>query len=201
MFEMVERRGVPHQNRVDPFGQIVAAPQRGRFMGNRGILHEGTTIVRPWQHNHWIICVTQYKDWRAPQWTPHRYTPLFFLDEAVALAAGHRPCALCRNAAWKSFLAARRDVTGSPTAKRDDVDRALHRERRAGPHRRPWRSLPDGAFAVVDGAAVRVDSDVLVPWTPTGYGAPRFRPSRGDAAVLTPPTTLEVIAAGYAPEG
>ncbi|HZN14297.1 MAG TPA: hypothetical protein VFB78_08535 [Acidimicrobiales bacterium] len=184
---------MPHQNRVDPFGEIVAAPQRGRWMGNRGILHEGTTIVRPWQHNHWIICETSYKGWWAPQWSPHRYTPLFFLDEAVALAAGHRPCALCRRAAYDAFVAAW-PLSGE---RRDAIDRRLHRERRGDAHRRPWRELPVGAFAFLDGAPVRVDEEAVVPWTPAGYVASLSRPNRGDAAVLTPSSTVDALSAGY----
>jgi hypothetical protein len=175
----------------------VAIPQRGRWMGNRGILHDGTTVVRQWQHPHWIICETSYKDWRAAQWTPHRYTPLFFLDEAVALAAGHRPCALCRRPRWNAFVAAWSAVTGDPQPRRDAIDRRLHRDRRGDPHRRPWRELPVGAYAVVDEQPVRVDSDAVVPWTPAGYGPPIPRPTAGDAVVLTPATTVDVIAAGY----
>ncbi len=191
---------VPHRNRVDPFGEIVAVPHRGRWMGNRGVLHCGTTIVRPWQHNHWIICATEYKHWRAPQWTPSRYTPLFFLDEAVALAAGHRPCALCRNPRWKAFRDQWRDATGVPDARRDDIDRQLHRERR-GTHQRPWPELPVGTFALLNDVPVRVDADRVTAWTATGYGLPTARPTRGDAVVLTPTTTVAVLAGGYRVDG
>lgn len=197
---------MPHRNRVDPFGEVVAVPQRGRWMGNRGILHSGTTVMRPWQHNHWIICATAYKGWRAPQWAPNRYTPLFFLDEAVALAAGHRPCALCRNRQWQAFRDAWRTVTNAPQAGRDDIDRRLHRERRDDhrrqrTHRRAWRDLPNGVFAVLGDKAVRVDAEYVVPWTPAGYGATAPRPARGDAVVLTPTTTVAVLAAGYRVDG
>jgi hypothetical protein len=195
---------MPHRNRVDPFGEIVAIPQRGRWMGNRGILHVDTTIVRPWQHRHWIICETEYKDWRAPQWLPGRYTPLFFLDEAVALAAGHRPCALCRYQRWRAFLDAWRSATGDATAARDAVDRRLQRDRRDDnraqrTHTRSWRDLPAGTFVVVDDTAMRVNADELRPWTPDGYRAPLRRPSRGDVEVLTPAVTVDVLAAGYRP--
>jgi hypothetical protein len=189
---------VPYQNRVDPFGEIVAVPHRGRWMGNRGIVHSAEArIVRRWQHPHWIICATSYKEWRAPQWTPHRYTPLFFLDEAVALAAGHRPCALCRRPRWQAFVDAWSAVSGDPQPRRDAIDRRLHAERRLQ-HQRPWRDLPDGTYALLDDAPVRVDRDHATPWTPEGYGDALPRPSRGDATVLTPSITVGVLAAGYA---
>jgi hypothetical protein len=200
---MVEEAAVPHQNRVDPFGEIVALHQRGRWMGNRGILHEGTAIVRPWQHRNWIICATAYKDWRAPQWMPRRYTPLFFLDEAVALAAGHRPCALCRRPRWRAFVDAWRVATGDDDPRRDAIDRRLHVERRDPEtrrqrvHRAPWPELPVGTFALVDGAPARVAVDHVLPWSPAGYGRPATRPARGDAVVLTPAVTVAVLAAGY----
>ena len=193
---------MPHRNRIDPFGEIVAAPQRGTWMGNRGILHRGTDIVRPWQHPHWIICATSYKDWRAPQWQASRYTPLFFLDEAVALAAGHRPCALCRRPRWNAWLAAWEMATGA-AARRDHIDRRLHQERRdkrrrQRTHQRSWNSLPVGAFALLDAIPVRVDDDSVVPWTARGYGRRQARPRRSDVTVLTPSITVDLLAAGYA---
>ena len=178
------------RNRVTPTGEIVDSPLRGQWMGNRGVLHRGTTVVRPWANRRWIICRLAWKDWRAAQWADGRYTVLFFHDEAVALAAGHRPCALCRHAAYRAFL----DASGSRSA--DELDRALHADRVDGrvqqTHRRPWAELPDGAF--VAGPAV-VQGDRLVPWNATtGYGAATARPTRGDATVLTPSLTIDVLA-------
>jgi hypothetical protein len=121
---------------------------------------------------------------------------LFFLDEAVALAAGHRPCALCRHPRWIAYKDAWRDVTGEPAARRDDIDRQLHNERRQR-HRRPWRDLPAGTFAVLDDAAVLVSGDAVRPWTAAGYGPARARPTRGDAEVLTPAVTVDVLRLGY----
>jgi hypothetical protein len=187
-----------YQNRVNPFGEIVAIPQRGRWMGNRGILHEGTTIVRRWQHKHWIICETSYKDWRAPMWEPRRWTALFFLDEAVALAAGHRPCALCRRPRYNAFVEAWRASTSEANSRRDDIDNRLHAERtKIRTHRLPWRDLPVGTFAILDAAPVRIGADAVAPWTVEGYGHPIGRPTRGDTEILTPAVTVGVLAAGY----
>jgi hypothetical protein len=193
---------VAETNRVTPFGDIVAIDQRGLFLGNRGSIHRDRTIVRPWQVRRWITCVLRYKDWVAPQWQPGRWTALFFWDEAVALAAGHRPCALCRHAdhvrwldAWEAAFGERPRV--------DPIDRRLHAERVAGrgkrTHRVSWTDLPDGAFAVVDDAAVLVSADRLVPWSAAGYGEPLRRPTAGTATVLTPPATLGVLRHGYRP--
>jgi hypothetical protein len=195
---------VSERNRVSPTGDIVASPQRGLFLGNRGSIHRGHDIVRPWQVRRWITCALRYKDWRAPMWEPGRWTPLFFWDEAVALAAGHRPCALCRHHDFVRWSDAW-EVAHGERARVDPMDRALHAERVDGrakrTHTRPWAGLPVGAFAVVDGAPALVLSDRIVPWSPTAvaYGRPRARPARGTATVLTPPSSLAVLAAGYRP--
>jgi hypothetical protein len=196
---------VAEQNRVTPFGDIVAIDQRGLFLGNRGCLHREGTIVRPWQVRRWITCVLSYKDWVAPRGEPGRWTPLFFLDEAVALAAGHRPCALCRHADHRRWLDAWARAHGArPLA--DPLDRVLHAERLDGRrkrlHRVPWIDLPPGAFAVAgDGGAALVLADRLVPWsaTPEGYGPPVPRPAGGIATVVTPPSTVAVLSHGYDP--
>jgi hypothetical protein len=189
-------------NRVTPFGQIVAIDQRGLFMGNRGCIHSGRTIVRQWQVRRWITCVLEYKGWVAPRWAPGRWTPLFFWDEAVALAAGHRPCALCRHRDFVRWLDAWEAAFGGrPRA--DQIDRRLHDERVDGKAKRrhltPWSHLPAGAFVEVDDGAALVLADRLVPWNPVGYGGPIDRPSRGRATVLTPPSTVVVLDHGYRP--
>jgi hypothetical protein len=200
-------------NRVTPFGEIVAADQRGLFLGNRGSIHRGDRheIARPWALRRWITCALAYKGWRAPMWEPGRWTPLFFLDEAVALAAGHRPCALCRRADFDRFMDGWEAVTGDrPTVDGPHgVDVRLHAERvdaatrRKRTHRLAWTALADGTFVVGDdGRALLVAGDALRPWPEAGdvYGPRRPRPARGTATVLTPPVVVEVLAAGYRPE-
>ena len=205
---------MPERNRVTPTGEIVAIDQRGLFLGNRGSIHRGHEVVRPWQVRRWITCALTYKDWRAPMWEPGRWTPLFFWDEAVALAAGHRPCALCRRADHVRFLDAWEAATGNrPTV--EPIDRRLHAERVdpargrrwAGRlHGGAWTDLPDGTFVLTGGEGepagpALVLGDRLVPWraAPAGYGPPLPRPRGGRARVLTPPSTMAVLAHGYAP--
>jgi len=188
---------MPHRNRVTPYGDIVRASLRGQWMGNRGCIHDGEDIVRPWNGRRWIICALEFKGWAAPKWEPGRWTALFFHDEAVALAAGHRPCALCRRAAYLRY----RDAIGAVRA--DEIDRRLHRDRLDGRqkrvHARPWVELPSGVFVVVDGRPAVVTPDAVVTWTiEAGYLEQVRRPTRGDATVLTPATTVDAISAGYA---
>jgi len=191
------------RNRVTPLGEIVAIDQRGTFMGNRGCIHRDPgEIARPWQVRRWITCQLEYKGWVAPKWLPGRWTALFFWDEAVALAAGHRPCALCRRPAYNAWLDAWEAAFGHrPRA--DPMDDRLHADRLDGRtprrHGRAWSELPVGAFALVGQAPALVLADRLVPWSPDGYGPPRNRPARGDALVLTPRATVEVITHGYDP--
>jgi hypothetical protein len=192
-------------NRVTPFGEVVALDQRGTLMGNRGCLHRAPRqIARRWQTRRWITCVLSYKGWVAPRWEPGRYTALFFWDEAVALAAGHRPCALCRRADADRWLDAWQAAFGE-RPRVDAMDRRLHADRVDGRaqrrHTRAWHDLPAGAYVVVEGTPMLVLADRLVPWTggPAGYGAAVGRPAGGDATVLTPSATVDVLAHGYAP--
>jgi hypothetical protein len=195
---------VPDPNRVTPEGGIAAIAQRGLFMGNRGCLHRGDerAIARPWQVRRWITCALEHKGWVAPMWQPGRWTPLFFWDEAVALAAGHRPCALCRRAAYTAWLDAWEAAFGGrPRA--EEMDHRLHHDRRAGRtqrrHAAPWPSLPAGTFVSVAGGPALVLDDRLVPWSAGGYGPPLDRPARGGATVLTPRATVAVIGHGFPP--
>ena len=185
-----------HRNRVTPYGEIVASALRGAWMGNRGCLHHGHDIVRPWNGKRWIICALEFKGWIAPKWAPGRWTALFFHDEAVAFAAGHRPCALCRRADYLRYRAAL-DATGA-----DEIDAVLHGERLGGRRKRlhaiAWRDLPNGTFVDVGGAPCAVLGDRLRRWdAASGYGAELARPTRGDARVLTPPASVQVLLAGY----
>lgn len=189
----------PRRNRVDPEGRIVAIPARGAWTGNRGILHRGSDIVRTRAGIAWIICVLEFRGRRLPQWAPGHYTPLFFTDEAVALAAGHRPCALCRRTCFRAFV----EAVDPPGALRaPNLDRLLHAQRRApadDPQRSAWAwpELPDGTFVRrPDGPAVLV-GDALVHWAGGTYRRAVRRPRTGRPVVLTPPATLTALMAGY----
>src|ERR1700757_2940309 len=137
------------RNRVDPYGEILDIPLRGAWMGNRGSIHRGHEIVRMQATTRWITCALSYKGWVAPQWKPGRWTALFFYDEALALAAGHRPCALCRRVDYNRYLAA------VGISRCDPIDAQLNRERLDGKKKRkhvmPWRELPTGTYVEVDG--------------------------------------------------
>lgn len=198
---------MPLQNRVTPTGDIIVHPARGLFMGNRGILHDEARRLGTarWRHPHWIACLTAFKGRRRVPMTPHRYTELFFLDEAVALAAGHRPCAECRRDDWRRFLAAWRDGNGDGVRGAAELDRTLH-EARLLPRRRVQRrheadiaTLPDGCFIAAGQGPCLVHGERLLPWSPGGYGSALRRPANGAVAVLTPAPVVAALRAGYAP--
>lgn len=196
---------MPLQNRVLPGGEIVADPARGIFTGNRGILHrpDGTLGAARWRHPHWIICTLTHPSGRHHGPMPARgWTALFFLDEAVALAAGHRPCGFCRRAAWETYGAAWERAFGtSPT--RMEMDRALHRlrvtrDRAQIRHAARLETLPDGAFIWRDGAAWLVLGRRLRRFAADGYADSAAR-QPGTVTVLTPEPSVAVLAAGYRP--
>jgi len=187
----------PLQNRVMPWGAIIADPARGLLMGNRGCLHDSAGQVRrQYRGRRWICCVTAFKGRGRALMQPGRYTELFFLDEAVALAAGHRPCAECRRASYDAFRDAWARAFGTrPGA--DAMDSALH-ESRFGPRPVvPVAGLPDGAMVGSPGAAALVLAGQALPFTPSGYGPPA---ALTKAPLLTPPVLVEVLRAGYVPE-
>ena len=194
----------PKQNRVTPFSELIAVSERGTFMGNRGLLHDDAQrIVRFNQGGRWIICVTHVEGRRRVPMTPGLYTELFFLDEATALAAGHRPCMACRHPEAQRFRAAWAEGAGEdPAISFEELDRRLHEERLAGRGvMRRWRvegrALPDGAMVAREGDAFLVHGGELLRWSPAGYSDPQ--PFRGVVEVLTPRSIVGAIAAGYAP--
>jgi hypothetical protein len=195
---------MPRRNRVTPTGDIAALLQRGLLTGNRGILHDttGQMTAARWRHPHWISCTLTWKGIRRPIMAPGTWTELFFLDEAVALAAGHRPCALCRRAAYTRFCAAWTTAYGT-TPKAAEVDRILHAARLDGRaqrrHTADIATLPEGAFILTDTAPVLVRRTTLHPFGPTGYGPPEPRPGGGSVIVLTPAPIVAVLRAGYGP--
>jgi hypothetical protein len=197
----------PRQNRVTPTGDIVAIPLRGSWMGNRGILHDDAgRVVRNHASQLWIICRLSFRGWRAAQWQPHHYTVLFFQDEAVALAAGHRPCALCRREAYDAYRTAVADHDGTKPVSAKEIDARLHVERLVSRtrtrrlHQMPWSDVPPGAFVVVEEEPYLVSDEGLVRWTTSGYAEQRRRPGRDTVAVLTPPMSVAALRAGYAPQ-
>jgi hypothetical protein len=204
---------MPHQNRITPFGHIIATPARGTFMGNRGILHDaGGRIRRAWQCKRWLVCVLEFRGRKREVMSPGRYTELFFLDEATALAAGHRPCAECRYRRFLDFCSAWKaanwpdSAASRPTV--DEIDRRLHGERIAPDGaKRTYRAnlddLPDGVFVTAPALGEQpylVLGNQLLPWSPAGYGERRKRKKGKEVTVLTPPSTVEAIRAGYVPE-
>ncbi len=197
------------QNRVTPSGEIIADPARGLFMGNRGILHDDARRLGKarWRHKNWITCLLDFKGRRRDVMSPHRYTELFFLDEAVALAAGHRPCAECRRGRYRAFLAAWTAGAGQDgQPKAPELDAVLHAARvdpgtrRQRTYRTDLAGLPDGVFIRLEALPLLVLGDRLLPWAPGGYGAAIARPSGGPVCVLTPRPTVAAMTAGYRPE-
>lgn len=194
---------MPERNRVTPTGEIVATPLRGAWTGNRGVLHQGREIVRFHAGNLWITCALRFRGRHRELWVPNRWTPLFFHDEGVAFAAGHRPCGECRHAGYQAYKAAWAEALGGGPPTAGEMNRRLHSERIfPGTHRRrfhevPWPELPDGAFVLEDGAPYLVRGTELLAWSPDGYGEPRHRPRRGTATAITPPATMAVLRAGY----
>jgi hypothetical protein len=197
---------MPLQNRVTPFGELLAVPARGTFFGNRGgRFHTDakTLTARRWASRQWICCVLDFKGRQRDVWGRF-YTELFFLDEPTALAAGHRPCFECRRKdaeAFAEYWRAAQRLRRRPYA--FAMDEVLHRERLHGRakrlHRRNIDGLPDGAFVALDGEAYAVRGNRILHWTPHGYDAAKPRPHGGAVDVLTPPAVLAVLSAGYEP--
>lgn len=196
---------MPLQNRVLPTGEIVADPARGLFTGNRGILHgpDQSLGARRWTHPHWLICALTH-----PRGTYHgpmpdrRWTALFFLDEAVALAAGHRPCAECRRTDYNRFRDGWETARGMrPSA--SEMDSILHaarvtRTRTQVRHQAQAASLPDGAMILWNGRAHLILGPYALPYAPGGYEESMARPD-GSVQVMTPAPTVAVLSAGYRP--
>ena len=197
---------MPLQNRVTPFGELVSDPARGMVYGNRGCLHDETgRIRRRYDGKRWIACRIRFRGWhRAPLMQPGRFTELFFLDEATAFAAGHRPCALCRRADYDHFVSLWREFhLGQVGA--DAMDAQLHSERVTLPERTQRHhdevldELPDGALVLIDGAPWLVLGERLLRWTPSRYTDTRSRPGGAHATVITPPALRNVLRADWDP--
>ena len=174
-------------------------------MGNRGWLHGADrTILRQWQVRRWIICQLEFRGRHREVMSPRRtWTELFFLDEATAFAAGHRPCAECRNPAYRRFRQLWSTVHPADPAGVEWIDRRLHAERLAGRAKRTvpaeLAGLPDGTLVARDGRAWLVQDRLLLEWSPAGYASRRDRPRRSRVELLTPPSVVAVFRAGYRP--
>jgi hypothetical protein len=194
------------RNRVTPVGELIADSARGLVYGNRGCLHDRHgRIRRPYDGKRWIACRLQFRGWhRQPLMTPGRFTELFFLDEVTALAAGHRPCALCRREDYRRLMAVWSDLHPDQTGA-DAIDAQLHDERISATTRErryrqaPLDELPDGAFVLCDGTPWLVLGAELLSWTPAGYLARRARPVRQRALLITPPSLVAVLRYGWRP--
>jgi hypothetical protein len=204
---------MPRQNRVTPFGDILTTPARGTVMGNRGVLHDDQgNIKRRWQLKRWLVCVLEFRGRKRTVMTPGHYTELFFLDEATALAAGHRPCAECRHARFLAFCNAWASANpadgGSSRPTAPVIDDRLHAERLGSGRSKPsflgkLDELPDGVFVTVPAwgeQAYLVWGRHLLAWSPGGYRERRRRPRQAKVKVLTPPSTVGTIQAGYVPD-
>lgn len=200
---------MPLQNRVTPDGGIIAHPARGLFMGNRGVLHDEHQSVGParWRHKCWVTCLLEFKGRRRRLMQPNRYTELFFLDEAVALAAGHRPCGECRRADYNRWRALWARTHGGDLPGAKEMDEALHasRAQRGARALRTYRAglddLPDGTFIRLDGDATAwlVLGGRLLAYGAAGYCRAVPRPSSSAADVLTPRVTVAILKTGYEP--
>ena len=200
---------MPHQNRVTPFGSLITSPARGTLMGNRGCLHdEHRTIRRAYQGKRWIICLLQFKGRQRPVMAPGQYTELFFLDEATALAAGHRPCAECQRARFNLFretwAGANPALASTARPAAPIVDAALHRERiRSDGQKVTYQAtladLPDGTFVTFaqEADAYLVWRGTLLCWRPFGYVGAMAAAKSTPVCVLTPRSVVRVLEAGY----
>ena len=196
---------MPLQNRVTPSGDIVATPHRGLFTGNRGIIHDPATrtLTRRWANKAWLTCVCEFRGRRRKVMGGRSWTELFFLDEATALSAGHRPCFYCRRDDAVRFRAAWERGNGVANVLARDIDAVLHRERIAGGQKRlhplpaPLEKLPDGAMVQAGGESFLIVRGRALAWSPAGYREPGN--TIADAMLLTPPSTLRALSAGYRP--
>jgi hypothetical protein len=201
---------MPLQNRVAPNGSLIFTSARGTFMGNRGgALHnERQEIVRQFVGHRWLICILEFKNRRRQVMSPGLYTELFFLDEAVALAAGHRPCAECRPERFKAFVASWKESVSRDRAavlRAPEIDRGLHHARIGSrrekiTYQAPLESLPDGCFVQIAEASYLVWKKALLLWSAEGYVKKELQPAGVTATVLTPEPTVRCLRGGYEAE-
>src|SRR3954447_19865941 len=191
---------MPLQNRVTPSGEIVSTAQRGLFTGNRGIIHDPATktlLNRRWSNKAWITCVCEFRGRRRDVMAQQSWTELFFLDEATAFAAGHRPCFYCRRADADAFRAAWQRGNDVAKVRAREIDNVLHAERLNGKAKRlhalprPMEALPDGAMLQVGDENYLIARGRALLWSFDGYR--KANNPTGDALLLTPPSTLRAF--------
>ncbi|MGN6872533.1 MAG: hypothetical protein ACTHMY_29435 [Solirubrobacteraceae bacterium] len=197
---------MPLCNRVTPLGELIATPERGLVYGNRGCLHDEKGVIRRfYATKRWIACRLCFRGRRrSPLMAPGRFTELFFLDEATALAAGHRPCAECRRSDYNGFTAVWSELHPGQIGA-DAIDAQLHGERLAFAHGKRERrlheacygELPDGAFVLEAGRPHLVLAGQLLAWSPGGYDDRHRRPRNSLAKVITPPSLIAILRSGW----
>jgi hypothetical protein len=196
---------MPLQNRVTPTGDIIATPHRGLFTGNRGIIHDPTTktlLNKRWSSPAWITCLCEFRGWRRPVMGRRSWTELFFLDEVTAFAAGHRPCFFCRREDAKRFRSCWEEGNGVKDIRAREMDAVLHAERQERGKKRlhalpmPLAQLPDGAMVQAGGQSFLIVQGRALRWSMAGY---EMAGSVDGAFLLTPPSTLHALNAGYRP--
>jgi hypothetical protein len=206
---------MPLQNRVTPFGDIIATPHRGMFTGNRGIIHNPATktlLKRRWSSPAWLTCVCEFRGRRRKVMGGRSWTELFFLDEATAFAAGHRPCFFCRRDDANRFRAAWENGNGLSNLHAGEIDAVLHRERLEGKRKRlhalevPLARLPDGAMVGVGEKSFLILQGQALMWSVAGYREAKWATERmmseeanEPTRLLTPPSTVRAFSAGYLP--
>lgn len=197
---------MPLQNRVTPTGDVISTPHRGLFTGNRGIIHDPATktlLKKRWSSPAWLTCTCEFRGRRREVMAQRSWTELFFLDEATALAAGHRPCFYCRRDDANRFRAAWEQGNRVRDVRMHDIDAVLHHERLDHGSKRlhallvPLEQLPDGAMVQQGAESFLVTQGRALLWSPAGYTV--VERQLGEAVLLTPPSTLRTLNSGYAP--
>src|SRR3984957_10867254 len=197
---------MPLQNRVTPQGDIVAVSDRGLFTGNRGVIHDPATktlLRKRWSNPAWLTCVCEFRGRRRKVMGGRSWTELFFLDEATAFAAVHRPCFYCRRDDVNAFRTAWERGNGVSDLLAPEMDAVLHRERLEGRKKRlhalpmPLQQLPDGVMVLAGAESYLIAEGVALLWSPGGYR--RAQNALTSAMLLTPPSTLRAFGAGYRP--
>lgn len=199
--------GSPLQNRVTPLGELEAVKARGAWLGNRGILHnDQQEIVAPWRHKAWVTCKLEFKGRKRSLFSPRSYSELFFLDEATAFSAGHRPCGECQRDKYRLFKAAwctaNQNLIQAPNPLIVELDKHLHSDRaltggKKVTYTEKLRNLPDGIFVKIEDKVMLLANGHLHVWSHTGYIEQRsIQNSSSSAQVLTPKSIVAAFRIG-----